>query len=61
MNVRSILSAMPSEAMQLFDLIQRTATEGYVPNLFSFNLDTEPDGSIYKPDSLLLEAIKPSA
>lgn len=42
------------------DVVQRTATESYVPNWSSFNLDTEPDGSIYKPDSLFMEAIKPS-
>ena len=42
------------------DVIQRTATESYVPHWASFNLDTEPDGSIYKPDSLFMEAIKPS-
>jgi hypothetical protein len=26
-----------------------------------FNLDTEPDGIVYKPDSLYLEVIKPAA
>ncbi|NJR57008.1 MAG: methyltransferase domain-containing protein [Acaryochloris sp. CRU_2_0] len=40
-------------------ITQRTATESYIPNWTSFNLDTEPDGSIYKPDSLYMEAIKP--
>lgn len=42
------------------DVLQRTATESYVPNWSSFNLDTEPDGSIYKPDSIFMEGIKPS-
>jgi predicted SAM-dependent methyltransferase len=40
---------------------QRTATESYIPGWTSFNLDTEPDGTVYKPDSLFMEAIKPSA
>lgn len=43
------------------EVIQRTATESYVPHWASFHLDTEPDGSIYKPDSLFMEAIKPLA
>lgn len=42
------------------DVIQRTATESYVSDWSRFNLDTEPDGSVYKPDSLFMEAIKPS-
>ena len=36
----------------------RNATESYVPDWASFNLDTEPDGVVYKPDSLFIEAIK---
>lgn len=43
------------------DAVQRTATESYFSDWTSFTLDTEPDGSIYKPDSLFMEAIKPSA
>ncbi|NEQ99869.1 MAG: methyltransferase domain-containing protein [Cyanothece sp. SIO2G6] len=43
------------------EVIQRTAIESYVPDWSTFNLDTEPDGSIYKPDSLFMEAIKPDA
>jgi SAM-dependent methyltransferase len=39
--------------------ITRNANESYLPDWSSYNLDTEPDGSIYKPDSLLMEAIKP--
>jgi hypothetical protein len=35
------------------------ADESYITNWTSFNLDTEPDGSIYKPDSLYMEAVKP--
>ena len=42
----------------LVDIVQRTATESYIQNWSSFNLDTEPDGSVYKPESLFIEAIK---
>ena len=42
------------------DVIQRTANDSYVPDWVTFNLDTEPDGSIYKPDSLFMEATKPA-
>lgn len=38
---------------------QRTAYDSAIPNWTCFNLDTEPDGSVYKPDSLYMEAIKP--
>lgn len=37
-----------------------SAKESYVPNWISWNLDTEADGSIYKPDSLYMEGIKPA-
>ena len=43
------------------DIVQRTATESYIADWASFNLDTEPDGSIYKPDSLFMEARNPPA
>ncbi len=36
----------------------RSATESYIPEWFSYNLDTEADGSVYKPDSLFIEARK---
>ncbi|PNW30957.1 UNVERIFIED_CONTAM: methyltransferase type 11 [Euhalothece sp. KZN 001] len=39
---------------------QCSAKESYVPNWINWNLDTEPDGSIYKPDSLYMEGIKPN-
>jgi predicted SAM-dependent methyltransferase len=39
---------------------QRTAHESSIDNWISFHLDTEPDGAIYKPDSIYFEAIKPS-
>ena len=39
-------------------IVQRSSLESYIPNWASYNLDTEPDGSIYKPDSIYMEAIK---
>jgi hypothetical protein len=43
----------------LSGIIRRSAHESYIPNWTNFNLDTELDGTIYKPDSLYVEAIKP--
>ncbi|MGL5836458.1 MAG: class I SAM-dependent methyltransferase [Waterburya sp.] len=43
----------------LEQIVQRTAKESYFDNWASFNLDTESDGKIYKPDSLFMEAVKP--
>ena len=43
----------------LTNIVQRSATESYIPDWTSFNLDTELDGTVYKPDSLFMEAIKP--
>jgi predicted SAM-dependent methyltransferase len=44
-----------------FDKVtRRSATESYIDNWSDFNLDTEADGRIYKPDSLYMEAIEPS-
>lgn len=34
-------------------------TESVIPGWVGFNLDTEPDGSVYKPDSLFMEANRP--
>lgn len=42
-------------------VIQRTATESNIPDWASWNLDTESDGTIYKPDSIYMEAMKPAA
>lgn len=39
---------------------QCAATESYIPKWTSWNLDTETDGTIYKPDSLYMEGIKPA-
>ncbi len=41
-------------------VIQRSATESYIDNWMNFNLDTEPDGTVYKPDSLYMEAVRSS-
>jgi SAM-dependent methyltransferase len=41
-------------------IVQRSANESYIPNWPDFNLDTELDGLVYKPDSLFMEAIKPA-
>lgn len=40
-------------------ILQRSASESYHSTWTDFNLDTEPDGSVYKPDSLYMEALKP--
>ena len=34
------------------------AAESQIPNWINYNLDTEPDGAVYKPDSLFVEARK---
>jgi predicted SAM-dependent methyltransferase len=41
------------------DVVRRDAFISYIPEWTSFSLDTEPDGSVYKPDSLYMEARKP--
>jgi predicted SAM-dependent methyltransferase len=41
------------------DVIQQTAAESHISSFTSFNLDTEGDGTVYKPDSIFIEAIKP--
>jgi hypothetical protein len=40
-------------------IIQQDAAKSYMPEWASYNLDTESDGTIYKPDSLYMEAVKP--
>lgn len=42
------------------EVVQRTAHESLITNWVSFCLDTEPDETVYKPDSIYIEAIKPS-
>ena len=41
------------------NIIQQTASNSYIADWPSFNLDTESDGTTYKPDSLYIEAVKP--
>jgi predicted SAM-dependent methyltransferase len=43
----------------LEEIVCKTADESSIPGWTSFNLDTESDSSIYKPDSLYIEAMKP--
>jgi predicted SAM-dependent methyltransferase len=43
----------------LEQVVQRTAQDSYLDHWTRFNLDTEADGRIYKPDSLFMEAVKP--
>jgi len=38
---------------------QRNATESQIPGWTGFNLDTLADGTVVKPDSLFMEAVKP--
>jgi hypothetical protein len=40
------------------NIIIRDACTSYLKNWQDYHLDTEPDGSIYKPDSNYIEAIK---
>jgi predicted SAM-dependent methyltransferase len=42
------------------EIVQRLASESYTEKWSNFNLDTQPDGTIYKPDSLFMEALKPN-
>jgi hypothetical protein len=41
------------------EIVRRNAFTSYVPQWATFNLDTEPDGTVYKPDSLYMEGRKP--
>lgn len=41
------------------NIVQRDAKESYIPDWLSYCLDIDLDGTIYKPDSLFLEALKP--
>ena len=47
------------ESAGFVEIMQVEASESRVVNWSAFNLDTEPDGSTYKPDSLFMEAIRP--
>ena len=48
------------EKCGMTDVIQRSATESYLQEWVKWNLDTEMDGTIYKPDSLYMEGKKPA-
>ena len=41
------------------NVAQRRAYESYIPDWKRFNLDTEENGSVVRPDSLFMEGIKP--
>ncbi len=41
------------------DIVLRKADESYLPGWSDEHLDTEPDGRVYKPLSLFMEALKP--
>jgi hypothetical protein len=41
------------------DLVERQAHDSYIHNWQSFNLDTEPDGTVVRPDSVFVEGRKP--
>lgn len=45
----------------LIDLTKRGATDSAVEGWGDLHLDTDPDGAIYKPESLFMEGTKPSA
>ena len=47
------------EKAGLAEVVRRSANESYVTGWRGFNLDTDADGSIYKADSLFIEARKP--
>jgi len=47
------------EKAGLGEVVRRSANESYVTGWREFNLDTDADGSIYKADSLFIEARKP--
>ena len=49
------------EASGFVDVVQRTAFESFIPGWKDELLDTEPDGSVYKPDSLYMEGLKTGA
>lgn len=40
--------------------IQQAPTTSLIPGWSNINLDIEPDGTVYKPDSLYMEAVKPT-
>ena len=57
---RSKISAA-LEGVGFLNAAVRTATDSLIPGWSSYGLDVDPDGTIYKPDSLYMEMIKPIA
>jgi len=53
----SLAKALKGAGFQ--DPVQMKASESRIPDWHSFNLEVGTDGSVYKPDSLFMEAIKP--
>ena len=47
------------ESTGFVEVRQCSPGESRIANWSGYNLDTEPDGSTYKPDSLFMEAIRP--
>jgi len=39
-------------------IVKRTATESYLSNFVSYNLDTAVNGTVYRPHSLFMEGVK---
>lgn len=39
--------------------VERGPSESAIPNWSNYNLDTEPEGTVNKPDSFFMEAVKP--
>jgi predicted SAM-dependent methyltransferase len=56
---RYSLTQLLTKSGFLFPIVQ-SAYQSHIPNWTSFNLDTLPGGGIYKPDSIFMEAFKPS-
>lgn len=46
------------EQTQFADIKRQTATESRISNWKEYYLDSEPDGTVYKPDSLYIEGVK---
>jgi predicted SAM-dependent methyltransferase len=46
-------------AVGFVKITRRTAADSFLTNWTGFNLDTKPDGSSRKPDSLYMEAVRP--
>ena len=46
------------ENCRFSQIVERTAYNSYITDWARYNLDTESDGAVYKPDSLFMEGIK---